>query len=170
MDNLSDKSLRDGCQLMSNIDCGCEPVSWYLRRRTRNLLRRLRRFLGIRRDFEQPIGPPSCGSAVPVAVELNTGDRVRVRPLEEIKRTLDTNGACSGCAFLKPMAAYCGRELRVARRMDHFFDERRWRMLKCRNIVLLEGVYCDGSGHPDTRGCERMCFFFWRTEWLEKID
>jgi hypothetical protein len=42
-------------------------------------------------------------------------------------------------------------------------------MLKCRNIVLLENVYCDGSGHPDTRGCDRMCFFFWRTEWLERV-
>lgn len=170
MTQISDKSLRDSCQLMSITDCGCEPLHWYLYRRVRNLLRRFRRFLGIRQSFEQPIGQASRGSASPIAVELNTGDRVRVRSLEEIVGTFDRDGACRGCAFLKPMAAYCGREVRVARRVDHFFDERQWRMLKCRNIVLLEDAYCDGSGHPDTRGCERMCFFFWRTEWLEKID
>jgi hypothetical protein len=43
-------------------------------------------------------------------------------------------------------------------------------MLKARNIVLLERVYCDGSGTLETQGCDRMCFYFWRTEWLEKIE
>ncbi|MCY2954889.1 MAG: hypothetical protein NTU53_23405 [Planctomycetota bacterium] len=57
----------------------------------------------------------------------------------------------------------------MAKRVDRFFDEARWRMLKCRGVVLIDGAYCDGSGHPDTRGCDRMCFFFWRTEWLEKV-
>jgi hypothetical protein len=93
---------------------------------------------------------------------------VRVRPWIEIARTLDRHSRCNGCAFLEPMRAFCGREFRVVRCVERFFDEQRWRMLKVRNIVLLDGVHCDGSGHPDTAGCDRMCLYFWRTEWLER--
>jgi hypothetical protein len=68
------------------------------------------------------------------------------------------------------MYEYCGKELRVAKVVNRFFDEARWRMLKAGNMVLLEGVHCDGSSISDTQGCDRMCFYFWRTEWLEKIE
>jgi hypothetical protein len=103
------------------------------------------------------------------AETLAAGDRVRVRSGEEIGRTLDRWGRCGGCKFQEPMYRYCGREFRVAKRVTRFFDEARQRMLRCKNIVLLEGVYCDGSGDPATIGCDRMCFFFWRTEWLERV-
>jgi hypothetical protein len=169
MGTSSNKDLRDGCQLMTNMDCGREPWMWYLRRRIRNALRKLRRMLG-NRGMPQRLAEVSR-SARPLStrLELDAGDRVRVRSLDEIRRTFDASGACHGCAFLEPMARYCGKELRVARRLERFFDEKRWRMLKCKDVVLLEGVFCDGSGHPDTQGCQRMCFFFWRTEWLEKL-
>jgi len=170
MDKPSDKNLHDGCQMMINTECGSEPLTWYVRRRVRNVFRRLRRMLGIRRTWENPFGEAKPGADPPPPADLHTGDPVRVRPLDEIKRTLDANGMCKGCGFLLPMANWCGRELRVAQRVDRFFDERRWKMLKCRHLVLLEGVYCDGSGHPDTQGCQRLCYFFWRTEWLEKIE
>ncbi len=169
METKTDQPLKTGCQLMTNMACGREPAGWYLRRRSRNLLRKVLRRLGLQL-IHRPYDPPDDSAAAPGPTEINTGDMVRVRPLEEIRQTLDANGACKGCAFLEPMAQYCGRTLRVAKRVDRFFDEREWKMLKCRNVVLLEGVHCDGSGHPDTRGCQRMCFFFWRTEWLERID
>lgn len=165
-----DRNLRDGCQLMSTTEFLHEPLWRSLLRRVRNVLRRVRRILGIGRAWERPFGPTGSKPAVRVPADVNTGDRVRVRSLDEIMLTLDAKGACGGCAFLEPMAQYCGKELRVAKRVDHFFDERHWRMLKCRSMVLLEGSHCDGSGHPDTRGCQRMCFFFWRTEWLERVD
>lgn len=166
----SDSRLKDDCQMMVNTECGREPWLWYLRRRTRNAVRKLRRALGFRRAWEHPFDTPHPEVRRPAPIEVNTGDRVRVRSLKEIESTLDANGSCKGCGFLLPMARYCGQEFRVAQRVDRFFDERRWKMLKCKNLILLEGVHCDGSGHPDTQGCQRMCFFFWRTEWVEKIE
>jgi hypothetical protein len=102
--------------------------------------------------------------------ELKPGDLVRVRSAEFIRSTLDEKGGHRGCGFGLGMYQYCGKELRVAKVVNLFFDEARWRMLKARNMVLLEGVHCDGSGSPETQGCDRMCFYFWRTEWLEKIE
>jgi hypothetical protein len=101
---------------------------------------------------------------------FNVGDRVRVRSAEEIRRSLDAKGGLKGCSFGSGMFEYCGKEFRVARVVRQFFDEARFRMLRARNMVLLEGVHCDGSSLADTQGCDRMCFYFWRTEWLEKVD
>lgn len=144
-----------------------EPWSWYFRRRLRGAWRKLAGRLSRRG------GGPAAPAAPPASAEppvLSAGDRVRVRSSDEIRRTLDASGSVKGCAFGAGMYQYCGRELRVARVVHHFFDEARFRMLRARSMVLLEGVHCDGSGLPDTRGCDRMCFYFWRTEWLEKLE
>lgn len=181
-----------GCQLMAGGAGGVEPLPWALRRRLTPIARSARRtvkrlYWDFRRLLKSVVQRlwPSCpvlrksgpdrreaspGPAAPAAADIGPGDRVRVRSRAEIEATLDETGRCRGCGFLEPMAAFCGREFRVVRRIERFFDEKTWRMLRCRNIVILDGVFCDGSGHPDTRGCDRMCYFFWRTEWLERLD
>jgi hypothetical protein len=165
--------MRNDCQLIHYQKVGQEPLHWFIRRRGRGARLRLnewwRNLLGLLRESPPVEIQGSISRATTSAVEINTGDLVRVKSIEEIKQTLDANGFCRGCGFLEPMVRYCGQEVRVAKRVDQFFDEARWRMLKCRGIVLLEGIYCDGSGHPATIGCDRMCFFFWRTDWLEKV-
>jgi hypothetical protein len=144
-----------------------EPWAWYLRRRTRHLFFKLRR-LAARLAGRGPV-PPGPSSALP-APELREGDWVRVRSAEEIRKTLDSTGSYRGCGFGSGMFQYCDREFRVVRVVGRFFDEGRGRMLKSRNMVLLDGIHCDGASSPDTLGCDRMCFYFWRTEWLEKVD
>lgn len=157
------------CQLIANT-AGAEPLHWCAARRVRGLGRRARRLLArCFRCSAAETTPSPAAAESDIRCELASGDWVRVRSRAEIQQTLGPDARCGGCAFLEPMTRYCGGEFRVARRVERFFDEARWRMLKCRNTVLLEGVYCDGSGHPDTRGCDRLCFFFWRTEWLERI-
>ncbi len=142
-----------------------EPWSWYVRRRGRNALRRLGRLL--RPEVAAASGAGACPFP---AAQLRTGDLVRVRPAEEIRRTLDARGGVKGCSFGTGMYQYCGRELRVARTVHRFFDEARFRMLRARDMVILEGIHCDGSDLADTRGCDRMCAYFWRTEWLERVE
>jgi hypothetical protein len=174
------KALVDGCQLMGQATSCAEPLLWRARRwqraarkrvAIRTRLRHLRlRLSGSVRWTAKTAKPTATRSAPrhPLHDGFKAGDLVRVRSLDAIVHTLDESGRCGGCAFLRPMSKFCGRRVRVARRVDHFFDERTWRMLKCKNVVLLEGTHCDGAGHPDTRGCDRMCFYFWRTEWLER--
>jgi hypothetical protein len=169
-----------GCQLEafpSQFDKGPpsreEPWIWYFRRRARGALRRIVRLIShITGRPAVPVAAqtPAVAPAPVTVPELKPGDLVRVRSAEVIRSTLDETGKHRGCGFGLGMYQYCGKELRVAKVVNQFFDEARWRMLKARNMVLLEGVHCDGSSISDTRGCDRMCFYFWRTEWLEKIE
>jgi hypothetical protein len=144
-----------------------EPWFWYLRRRARGARYRLRR------SWLRLLGhSPALRSGQPdfPAPALAAGDVVRVRSADEIRQTLDARGYYRGCGFAVQMFQYAGQTHRVLRRVERFFDEKQFRMLKARNLVLLEGLHCDGSHLPDTQGCDRLCYFFWRTEWLEKLE
>lgn len=93
---------------------------------------------------------------------------VRVRPFYEIKRTLDDKGFYKGMLFINEMVRYCGGTYRVFERVNKVYIHRDNKMQKCREVVLLEGVLCNGYG-PDI-DCDRTCFFFWKEAWLEKIE
>lgn len=99
--------------------------------------------------------------------ELKKGDIVRVRSLEVISGTLDPFKELKGCAFLPEMHQYCGTEQRVFKSMQHFMDERDYKLKKTRGLILLENNFCTGT--PAFGRCDRSCFLFWREEWLEKI-
>jgi hypothetical protein len=150
----------DGAPTSAGAPSREEPWGWYLKRRLSNLARRLAR---------RPAAPPAAAPrATFPPLEVSAGDRVRVRSRQEIEASLDGAGMLAGCWFAPQMFEHCGREFTVVTRVERFFDERRWRMLKARHMVLLEGVFCDGRSLADTGGCDRRCHFFWRTEWLER--
>ena len=110
-------------------------------------------------------------SPVPAARGMGTGlkagDQVRVRSKEEIQATLNHLNELKGCAFLHDMWQYCNTAQRVLKPMERFMDERDFRMKKCKGVVLLEGLICQGT--PEIGRCDRSCFYFWREEWMEKI-
>jgi hypothetical protein len=99
---------------------------------------------------------------------LKAGDLVRVRSKEEILVTLNHWGILKGCMFMPEMSPYCGTVQRVMKRMERFVDERDYHVKKCNGIILLEGLNCQGTS--DYGRCDRTCFYFWREEWLEKVD
>jgi len=99
---------------------------------------------------------------------LRSGDWVRVRSLEEIQSTLNHWQQFKGCTFMPEMIEYCSTKQRIHKVMERFVDERDLRVKKTKGIILLEGVMCQGTA--DFGSCDRSCFFFWREEWLEKID
>ena len=142
-----------------------EPWSWFIRRRALGAWRRLARLV----KRLAGTAPPAVAATTWPTLTLVAGDLVRVRPADQIRRSLDAKQGIKGCAFGDGMYQFCGRELRVVRVVHRFFDEGRYRMLRARDMVLLEGVHCDGSGLPETEGCDRQCYYFWRTEWLEKV-
>ena len=96
------------------------------------------------------------------------GDLVRVRSREEIRATLNQWNQLKGCSFMEEMWQYCATTRRVLKRVEKFLDERDYLIKRCNGIVLLEGVFCEGT--KDFGPCDRTCFFFWREEWLEKIE
>ncbi len=165
MKDIAQTAASRECQAITNAVQGKESVSEYVRRRTLVLLRGLvRRY---RHAVKARDGGPQAPMLAKNAGAIQAGDLVRVRNLDEINLTLDNRGYSKGCKFMAQMEAYCGEQYRVAGKVEKFFDEARCRTLNCKDLLLLDQVYCDGTV---VGGCDRMCFLFWRAEWLEKLD
>ncbi|KUO53562.1 MAG: hypothetical protein APF76_12195 [Desulfitibacter sp. BRH_c19] len=100
---------------------------------------------------------------------LKAGDLVRVKSKEEIEATLNHLGQLRGCGFMADiMTPYCETIQRVLKPMERFVNERDLRVKKCKGLILLEGVMCEGT--TKFGRCDRSCFIFWREEWLEKVE
>ena len=95
------------------------------------------------------------------------GEVVRVRSREQILSTLDPFKELKGCGFLPDMYRYCGTQQIVLRSMQHFMDERDYKLKKVRGVILLENVICNGTAAFGE--CDRCCYLFWREEWLERL-
>jgi hypothetical protein len=101
-------------------------------------------------------------------LNLQRGDWVQVRSVKEIFGTLDQRGKLRGLQFTPEMVQFCGKRLRVYKKLDRIILEATGELRKIKTpTVLLEGVFCDGKAHG---GCDRSCFCFWREEWLRRID
>ena len=99
---------------------------------------------------------------------LKAGDQVRVRSIDDIEATLDHWRQLKGCGFMPEMEQYCDTTQRVLKSVERFVDERDLRIRKTKGIVLLEGVICRGTSSFGR--CDRNCYYFWREEWLEKLE
>lgn len=176
------------CQLELMPEFVCELRSherflYFLRHHGRRLMRRavkvlrdpnvVLRKLGLRPKLRrtQTIAPPAAPRRE--GKPLQAGEFVRVRPPEEIALSLDAAGKCEGMSYLGiVMDRFAGKTFRVRRRIDYFFDERRWKMFRLRNTVILDGAFCEpaiDAGVP-WAGCSRSCFLFWKETWLERVD
>jgi hypothetical protein len=121
--------------------------------------RKLRSWLRSRR----PAGPPPAPEAAPL--DLQPGEWVEVRSLEEILPTLDSERLHKGLAWSGNMVPDCGTKKRVLRRVDTLIEERTGRLRTVRGTVLLEGSICDRY-----LGCARGMPFLWREIWVRRIE
>lgn len=109
-------------------------------------------------------GPGTTTSAEPL--DLRAGEFVRVKPLTDIKATLDQEGKHQNLLFAPSMANFCGHVLRVRERVENIVLEATPRRREIKGTVLLEGATCDGVCH---RLCPRQSLLFWRECWLERV-
>jgi hypothetical protein len=105
---------------------------------------------------------PQCYDDV---LNLQPGELVQVKSLEEILKTLDAKGRHRGLVFTPEMKQHCGKQFRVFKRLELMFDEYHKSQRRLKNTVLLEGNYCTGTG----LGCDRSCFLYWREVWLRRV-
>lgn len=103
-----------------------------------------------------------------VNADIKSGDIVIVRSRDEIRRMLDDYRRYKGCFFVAEMYEHCGKEYKVLKTVNYFFDESKQKICKCRDTVFLDGVVCSGRQRLYSVSCDRNCFFFWRTAWLKK--
>lgn len=103
---------------------------------------------------------------------LSPGDVVRVKSRVEIEDTLNEEGKYQKLSFTPVMWQYCGKEFVVLKRLEKVFDERKWKLSKIKNTVLLKNVYCNGAGgiEKEWDGCDRTCFIWWKEAWLERVN
>lgn len=136
----------------------CKFFRKSLKKRLKFIWNRINRFFGL-------IPNRSSVTALP---EIQPGDFVRIKTRKEIFATLDNRNRCGQVTFDDGMWAYCGTTQRVFKIVNKFIDENKWIMRKANNCVLLENVICNGKSALGQ--CDRSCFYFWRKEWLEKIE
>jgi len=100
-------------------------------------------------------------------LNLQPGEWVQVKSLDEINQTLDKTRKYKGLFFMPEMERYCGKKFKVFKRAEIIKLESTGEVRKLKSpTVFLEGTYCDGERHD---GCDRACFHFWREVWLKRI-
>jgi len=102
----------------------------------------------------------------PGRLRLRPGELVEIKSLEDIIATLDVQGTLQSLPFMPEMAAFCGRQARVLRRVDKINDYV-WRtgLRRVRDTVLLEQLRCSGIHHG---GCQASCHLLWKEAWLTR--
>jgi len=119
------------------------------------------------RTYPFIVGTAKKGAASPGKLDLQPGDRVRIRSKEDIVRTLDHTNHTRGLSFDAEMVKYCGRVATVRARVNRLIDEETGRMVHIKtDCIILEGVTCASDYH---RLCPRGIFPYWREAWLEKV-
>jgi len=104
----------------------------------------------------------------PFGPGLRAGDRVRVRTLEEVLATLDSNARLDGLPFMPEMANCGGKEFTVLKRVEKINDlADRSGLRRMKDAVILDGVRCDGTFHG---GCQALCQSIWKETWLVRVD
>ena len=104
------------------------------------------------------------------SLNLQPGEMVRIKPLEEIVATLDKNSKNRGMRFDPEMAKFCGGTYRVAQRVDKIIEEHTGRMLNFATpSVILDNVFCHSEFSSCRLFCPRSIFSYWRENWLERV-
>src|SRR5260370_27182450 len=101
-------------------------------------------------------------------LNLQAGELVEVRSVDEILATLDENGRLSAMPFMPEMLQYCGKQFRVFKVAHKTCDNiQPWNMRTVKDAVHLTGVRCDGQAHGR---CDAGCLIFWNEAWLKRVD
>jgi hypothetical protein len=103
-------------------------------------------------------------------LNLQPGDKVRVKSHEAILATLDAENRNRGLFFDAEMVPYCGRSFVVLQRVNKIVDERNGRMMHFKNpCIILEGAVCEARYSECRLFCPRAIYSYWREIWLERV-
>ncbi len=129
------------------------------------------RALGLKKPFQVK---GTATGPVSESLNLQPGEWILVKTLDEIATTLTPDGRNSGLWFDREMAPYCGRKFRVRQRVTRFIDEFQnpGKMVKLAKnpVVTLDGVFCSGDLSLRRWLCPREITSYWRECWLRRVD
>ena len=102
-------------------------------------------------------------------LSLQPGDVVRIKPEEEIVKTLDGKARNRGLSCDRGMRQFCGGEYRVRNRLDRMISETTGEMRDVEATVILEGLNCL-CWWNHVGGCPREDYMYWREAWLDRAQ
>jgi hypothetical protein len=115
-----------------------------------------------------PPQPPVGEHLAKDPTNLSVGERVTVLPLEEIARTLNSQGKNKGLWFDVEMVKHCRQEYRVSARVQKIIDDAtgqvRFMKTPC---IMLETVDSTGEGLHFNAQHDPI---FWRESWLRRTE
>lgn len=114
-----------------------------------------------------PAGAPTPA----VNLDLQPGEWVRVKSLDEIAATLNTNNRNRGLSFNPEMSPYCGGTYKVEQRVTRIVDEKTGKLLEMKGpCIMLEGAFCMARYHPEALLCPRRIPQYFREAWLTRAS
>lgn len=118
-----------------------------------------------------PAVEATCTGETPTGtLDLQPGERVRIRSKEEIFATLNQQGRNRGLYFDVEMLPFCGRTAVVRQRVEQIISEQTGEMLHFSNpCIILEDVACSGCLSRERLFCPRAIYSYWREIWLERV-
>lgn len=126
------------------------------------------------RGFPAPVWEGSIPKGQPTPEErldLEIGETVEVKGVDEILVTLNASGHNRGLRFDPEMVPYCGKRFTVSDRVKHIVDEQTGKMLHFENpCIVLDGVVCRGQYSSLRHMCPRRITPYWREIWLKRIQ
>ena len=124
----------------------------------------VRRESPLRDGIIPPGAPTPTGS-----IGLQIGDLVRVKSHAQIRKTLNVINRNRGLLFDPEFVFYCGKEYRVAHRVERIIDEPSGKMIEMKNPCwVLDGVVCRAEYAQRRMFCPRAGLPYWRELWLER--
>ena len=104
-------------------------------------------------------------------LELQPGERVRVKSYETILATCDQSNKNRGMFFDAEMVPYCGGTYRVLKRVSTIINEQTGKMQVLPNpCIILDGVVCQSRYSECRLFCPRSIYQYWREIWLERVE
>lgn len=125
-------------------------------------------FWKVRRSILGPYARRNTKTTPTDVLNLQAGELVEVKPMENIRETLDDKASNRGLWFSPNMRLLCGHQQRVERRIDKLIVDGTGEMRTLRNTVFLEGSFC-GCAHIAFGGCSRRERVYWREVWLRRL-
>jgi hypothetical protein len=105
------------------------------------------------------------------SLNLQPGERVRVKPYRDILATLDENNKNRGLYFDAEHVPYCGGEYTVLSRVDKIIEEKTGKMMSFKTAsIILDGAACQSRYSDRRMFCPRGVFPYFREIWLERVE
>ena len=101
-------------------------------------------------------------------LQLQPGEIVEIKTIEEMRATLDGDGRNRGLICDLELRKFCGRKYRVLSRLDRMISEATGEMRKVEGTVYLDGNLCMCAW--SVGGCPRQEYCYWREVWLKRVD